>query len=169
MNSVCKEFKQIVPKLSANLALALAFILTGFFSSLISASVNENFSYYSWLVLTLVGGAFLVRTISNIITVSDLAAGLLLVRLGLQRRSSKRRIAKDLIWIIVIILITTAIFPILETLSSLGYILQSFTAIVSSGIIFLFVYDITREILQIIHEKISTIANWFAKGEKKTK
>lgn len=167
MNSVGKEFKQLLPKLSANMALALVFIAIGSLSSVILASVTESFGFYSWLVLTLVGGVFSVRALSNILPISDRTVGLIMTRLDNQQLLSMRMMAKDLIWIIVTILATAATFPVLETIGSVGLVLQSVTAIVAIGAIFLFVYDITRIIHQIIHDKASTVVNWFVHKQVK--
>jgi len=160
VNSVSKELKHRLPKLAANIALALAFGAIGALSSVILASVTEGFGFYSWLVLTLVGGAFLVRALFDVLTIGDKTVGLFMARLGIQQRLSKRRMAKDLICIIVIILITAAIFPFLKTLGTVGTVLQSVTTIAAIGTIFLFVYDIARTLYQIVHEKASVVADW---------
>jgi len=83
-----------------------------------------------------------------------------MARLGIQQQLSKRRIAKDLICIIVIILITAAIFPFLKTIGTIGTVPQSATTIAAIVTIFLFVYDIARTLSQIVHEKASVVADW---------
>jgi len=162
VNSVGKEFRHKLPKLAANIALALAFGAIGTLSLIILASVTEGFAFYSWLALTLVGGAFLIRALFDILTIGDKTVGLFMARLGIQQQLSKRRMAKDLICIIVIILITAAIFPFLKTIGTVGTVLQSVTTIAAIVTIFPFVYDIARTLYQIVHEKASVVADWLA-------
>jgi len=160
MNSVGKEFKHKLPRLAANITLTLAFGAISTLSSVILTSVTESFSFYSWLVLTLVGGAFLVRALFDVLTIGDKTVGLFLNRLGIQQGLSKRRIAKDLIFIIATILAAAAISPFLKTLGTVGTVLQSVTTIVAIGIVFLFVYDITCILHQIFQEKASAVTDW---------
>jgi len=160
MNSVGKEFKHKLPRLAANITLALAFGAISTLSSVILTSVTESFSFYSWLVLTLVGGAFLVRALFDVLTIGDKTIGLFLKRLGIQQRLSKRRVAKDLICIIATILATAGIFPFFKTLGTVGNVLQSVTTIIAVGTIILFVYDIAHTFYQIFQEKASAVADW---------
>lgn len=162
MNSVGKEFRQNLPKLAANIALALAFGVTGTLASIILANVNEGFGFCSWLVLTLVGGVFVIRALFDVLTISDKAVGLVMERLGIRQRFSRRRMAKDLIYIVVIILATAAIFPLLETIGTIGAILQSITSIAAVMTAFLFVYDIAHTLYEMVHEKANVVADWLA-------
>jgi len=170
VNSVGKEFRYRLPKLAANIALALAFGAIGTLSlivlasvtedSIILASVTDDFAFYSWLVLTLVGGVFMIRALFDTLTIGDKTVGLFMARLGMQQRLSKSRMAKDLICIIAIILTTVAIFPFLKAIGTIGTILQSVTTIAAIMTIFLFVYDIARTVYEIVHEKASVVADW---------
>lgn len=161
MNSVGNEFRHKLPRLAANIALALAFGVIGTLSSIVLANVTEGFAFYSWLALILVGGAFLIRALFDILTIGDKAVGLFMARLGIPQQLSKRRMAKDLICIIVIILIRAAVFPFLKALGTVGTVLQSVTTIAAIVTIFLFVYDIARTLYQLVHEKASVVADWF--------
>jgi len=160
MSSVGEKFKQKLLKIAANTALALAFGAIGTLSSVILTSVSESFGFYSWLVFTIVGGMFLVRVLQDVLTIGDKTVGVFLSRLGIQQGLSKRRIAKDLIYIIATILATAAIFPFLKTLYTVGIVLQSTAILIVIGIIFLFVYDITRILYQLLQEKATAVTNW---------
>ena len=120
MNSVGQDFKEKLPRLVANIVLALAFGATGALSSAVFTGVAEGVGFYSWLIFTLVGGAFLVRVLFDVVTVGDRTVELLLKRLGIQQQLSKRRLAKDVMCIIVTMLVTAAIFPFfLKTIGNL--------------------------------------------------
>ena len=139
MNSAGEESKLRLPKLVANMTLAVVFGVIGTLSSVILVSVAEGVGFYSWLVLTLVGGVFLIRVLFDVLTMGDTAVRLFLKHLGIHQRLSKRRIAKDLMGIIATILAMAAIFPFFETLGTAGTALQSATTIVAIGITSLFV------------------------------
>jgi hypothetical protein len=160
VNSVGEKFKHRLSKLAANIAVALIFGAIGTLSSAILASVSEGFGFYTWLVLTLVGGVFLVRALFDVLTIGDKTVALFMARIGIQQRLSKRRMAKDSICIIATILATAAIFPFLKTLGIVGTVLQSAIIIVAIGTIFLFVYDISRTLYQIFHKKASAVSDW---------
>ncbi len=162
MNSVGEEFKQKLPKLAANIALAIAFGVTGIFASLIPANVTGDFGFYSWVVLTIVGGVFLIRASFDVLTISDKTLGLVLERLGIRQKFSRRRMAKDLMYIIAIILATAAIFPLLETIGTMGTTLQSIASIAAVVTTFLFVYDIAHTLYEMVHEKANAITDRLA-------
>ena len=170
MNSLGEEFRRRLPRLMANISLALAFGAIATLSSIIPANVAGSIGFYSWLALTLIAGAFLVRALFDVLAMFDKTAGLFLARLGIPKRWSKRRAAKDLMFIIATILATAAIFPFFKTLGATGTAIQSATTIVSAGIIFLFVYDITRTFHQIFQEKTGAVSNRIVhKSNQKTK
>jgi hypothetical protein len=160
VSSVGEDFKRRLPKLVANITLALTFGAMGIFFSRVLASVGEGFGFYYWLVLTLVGGAFLVRGLFDLLTVGDKTVGLFMTRLGIQHQSSRRRIAKDSVFIVATILATAAILPVLRNLGPVGTVLQSVTTIVAIGAIFLFVYDTARVVNKMFHEKAGAVADW---------
>jgi len=160
MNSVGQDFKQKLPRLVANIILALAFGAIGALSSAVLTAVAESVGFYSWLIFTLVGGAFLVRALFDVVTVGDRTVELLLKRFGIQQHLSKRRLAKDLMCIIVTMLVTAAIFPFYKTVGTIAIVLQSATAVIAIGVVFLFVYDIARTFQQVFHEKARVAGDW---------
>jgi hypothetical protein len=160
VNSVRKEFRQSVPKLAANLALVLAFGVTGIVLPPILGGVFTGAGFYSWLVLTIVAGAFLVRTLFSILVIGDKATRSFLRRLGIQERASRMRVMKDFAFIVATLLTTAAVFPFLETSGEAGNALQTGLTIFAIGAILLFVYDIGRTSYQIFQEKANKMADW---------
>lgn len=160
MNSVRKEFRQSLPKFAANLALALAFGVTGIVLPPVLDGVFTGAGFYAWLVLTIVAGAFLVRTLFSILVIGDKATGLFLRRLGIQERASRTRVLKDFAFIVATLLATAAVFPFLDTSGAVGNVLQTGVTIVAIGVILLFVYDVGRTSYQIFQEKANKMADW---------
>ena len=156
MSSVSKEFKHKLPGLVANIALASTFGAIGVLSSIVLASITEGAGFYSWLVLSLVGGLFLVRALVDVLTLSDRTLELFLKRLGMQFWS-KRRMAKDSMCIIAVVLVAAAIFPLFEAIGPAGTILQLVATAIAIGIIFLFVYDITLTLYRMLQVKARII------------
>ena len=160
MNAVRKEFRQSLPKLAANLALVLAFGVTGVVLPPILGGVFTGAGFYSWLILTIVAGAFLVRMLFTILVIGDKATGLFLRRLGIQERASRTRVLKDFAFIVATLLATAAAYPFLETSGTAGNALQTGVTIVAIGVILLFVYDVGRSSYQIVQEKANMLADW---------
>jgi len=160
VNSIRKEFKQSLPKLAANLALALAFGVMGIVLPPILGGVFAGAGFYTWLVLTIVAGAFLVRALFRILVLGDQATGLFLRRLGIQERASRTRVLKDFVFIVATLLATAAVFPFLETSSAAGSVLQMGITVVAIGVVLLFVYDVGRTSYQIFQEKANKMADW---------
>ena len=156
MSSISKEFKHKLPGLVANLALASAFVVIGVFSSIVLTGIVDGLGFYSWLILTLVGGAFLVRALVDVLAISDRTLELFLKRLGMQFWS-KRRMAKDSMCIIAVVLVAAAIFPLFEAIGPAGTILQMVATAIAIGIIFLFVYDITLTLYRMLQVKARII------------
>jgi putative exporter of polyketide antibiotics len=158
MNSVGEEFRHKLPRLAANVALALAFGAAGALFLVIPTGATESVGFYSWLVLTLVGGAFLIRALVDVLTIGDKSVELVLVHLGIRQRRSKRRMAKDAVGIIATMLATAAIAPLFETLGPAGTTLHTIATAVALGVILLFVYDIARTFYEILKEKTAAEA-----------
>lgn len=162
MNSAREEFQQKLPKLAANIALALAFGIMGMLSTALLDSITEGVGFYSWLVLTLVGGAFLIRALFDVLAIGDKTIESFLKRLGIKERRSKRRMAKDSMCMIATTLVAAAIFPLFETLGTAKSALQLAATAITIGIIFVFVYDIARTFYQILQEKAGAVTNRFS-------
>jgi hypothetical protein len=156
VSSVDKEFKQKLPRLVSNIALASIFGAIGILSSIVLAGIFEGADFYSWLIFTLVGGAFLVRALVDVLAISDRTIDLFLKRLGIQYWS-KRRMAKDLMCIIAVILVAAAIFPLFEAIGPTGTIVQLVATAIAIGIVFLFVYDITLTLYRMLQVKARII------------
>ncbi len=159
MNSLRQEFRDKLPSLLANTALALVFWALGLFSSLLLDTMIEGVGYLSWLVFVLIAGVFLIRALSNILVIADKAIGLFITRLGIQEQWSRDRVVKDLVAIIVIILATAAIIPLLKISVNIGTGLVAAIVMIAVGVIFIFIYDIGRASWRILQAKTNTVTN----------
>jgi hypothetical protein len=161
VNALSKEFKDKLPSLLANMALVLVFGALGFFSSVLLDTVIGGLGYLSWLVFVLVMGIFLIRALSIILVIADSAIGIFITHLGIQEPWSRDRIAKDLVFIIVVILSFAALIPLLKISVNIGTEVLAAITMVAVGVIFVFIYDIGRTSWRILQAKVDTVTNRF--------
>ena len=113
---------------------------------------------------------FLIRALSDALVLSDIFTDIFVKRLGITGERSPKRAARDLIFIIVIILVTTAIFPLVNTLDlSIREPLSTVITYVALGMILILIYDIGRILYRIVERKAESVADSFAKISDKMK
>jgi len=143
----------------ANVALALVFWAISHISLITLNSINSEIAFLLQIGLLLAAGIFLVRTLFEALTVVDNVTGLFLRRLGIKEGWSRQRIFQDTIYIVVILLVAAATFPLFSNLSNFGALLQEITTYAALGLILLFVYDIGRTFYRITEKKANSVAN----------
>jgi hypothetical protein len=82
-------------------------------------------------------------------------------KLGVKEKRSPKRAAREFVYIIITVLIVTAVSPILATIQDIGYILSAATVYFGLGLIVILIYDIGRIIYKIIEEKADSFADYF--------
>jgi len=84
--------------------------------------------------------------------------------LGIKEERSPKRAARELIYIIVIILVATALQPLIGTLEpSVKGPLATATVYVALGIILILIYDIGRILYRIVERKAESVADRLVK------
>ena len=159
MNAVSEEIRYRLPRLIANVALALFFAGMSYLFLWTLSSISTEIAFLLQIGLLLVAGIFLVRTLFDALAIIDNATGLFLRHLGIKEGWSRQRVFKDTIYIVAILLVAAAIFPLLSNLSNFGPLLQEITTYAALGLILLFVYDIGRTFYRITEEKANAVAN----------
>ena len=159
MNAVREEIRFSLPRLMANVALALFFAGMSYIVLVTLNTVNAEHVFLLQMGLLIVTWIFLVRALFNLLTVVDRLTGSFLKRLGIKEGWSRQRIFKDAICIVAVLLVAAAIFPLFSELSNFGPLLQEITTYAALGFILLFVYDIGRTFYRITEEKANSVAN----------
>jgi hypothetical protein len=159
VNAVSEEIRYRLPRLMANVALALVFAGMSYLVLWTLSSISTEITFLLQIGLLLVAGIFLVRTLFDALTIVDDVTGLFLRRLGIKEGWSRQRVFKDIIYIVAILLVAAAIFPLFSELSNFGPLLQEITTYAALGLILLFVYDIGRTFYRITEEKANSVAN----------
>lgn len=159
MDTVREEIRFRLPKLVANLALALLFWVTSYVASVTLTRFSSEAGFLSQLGLLLAAGIFLVRTLFDALTIVDKVTKSFLRRFGITEERSRQRILKDIIYIVAILLVAAATFPIFTKLSDFSPLLQQITSYAALGLILLFVYDIGRTFYRITEKTANSVAN----------
>ena len=166
MNTVRQEIRFRLPKLVANLALALFFWVMSYIASITLTSISNEAGFLLQLGLLLVAGIFLVRTLFDALTIIDKVTKSFLRRLGIKEAWSRKRVLKDFLYIVAILLVAAAIFPIFTKLSNFTPLMQQITKYATLGLILLFVYDIGRTLYRITEETANSVANRISNSSK---
>jgi hypothetical protein len=159
VSNVRQEIRYTLPKLVANVALALTFWTMSHIALVTLNSINAELASLLQIGLLLAAGLFLIRTLFDALTIADKVTGVFLKRLGIKEGWSKQRVFKDIIYIVAILLVAAAVIPLFHNLSNFGPLLQEITTYAALGAIILFVYDIGRTFYRITEEKANSVAN----------
>ncbi len=112
------------------------------------------------IITVLIAVIFLIRALSDALFLGDILTDIIVHRLGIIEERSPKRAARELIYIIVIILIVTAATPIIGTFveGDFGFGIQSLITYVALAIIIILIYDIGRTLYRVIELKVELLA-----------
>ena len=158
MNTVNEE-KYRVSRLVANGSIALVFAGMSYVVLWVPNSVGTEIVFLLELGFLLVAGMFLVRTLFHALMIVDKVTGSFVRRLGIKEGLSKQRIFKDTTYIVAILLVAAALFPLFQNVSNFGLLLQEIISYMVLGLIAVFVYDIGRTFYRITEKKANSVAN----------
>ncbi len=173
MSLIKEEIRRRVPRLTMSLVIALIFLAISIvipptISTIVIPGLNVDTGFLVWIITTVITAIFLIRALFDALVLGDVVTDIIVRRLGIKGERSPRRAARDLIYIIIIILIATAILPIITAFqSSLGTQIVSWitsiTIYVSLGIILILIYDIGRILYRIIEKRAESLADQLSK------
>ena len=168
--SVRNEVKRRLPRIVINLTVAFLFWIISqlgpiFVKGLIIPGISmpppfNTVSSIVGLTATLIAMIFLVRAISDILFFVDLSAEIIVRSLGIKERRPLKRIARDLTYIILTLLLATAASPILSSIPQIGGYLMAIVSLAALGIFLVLIYDIGKVIHGVLREKTRRIADW---------
>jgi len=166
MDTLRKEILYQLPKITSNLVLALIFWVIHYILLATSNTLKIEHIFVLRIGFLIVAGIFLVRALLDILPIVDKLTEPVFKRLRIIEGWSRQRILKDTLYIITILLVTAAIYPIFNNVSILESILQQIATYFALGLILLFVYDIGRTFYKISEKKANSIANWISRSNK---
>ena len=168
------EIRRRFPRVVMNSIMSIIFWLLSVYvpptlTSIAIPGIGADASLLVWILLILVMGIFLVRVLSDALVLGDIFTDVLVRRLGVKEERSPKRAARELVYIIIIVLVVTAVSPLLSTIEGYGYYFSIAVTYVGLGLIIVFIYDIGRIIYKIIEEKTETVADHLAEAVQKNK
>lgn len=175
------ELRERLPRLAANLTLAVGiYIVTFLVSPLFTVfnpvlpTINVSISELVRLVLYMMIALFGVRIVVDLMRLIDVGSSVLISRLpGMKGETevSIRRALKDVVYIIIVILVVWPVLPILSGAFSgvplFGGYISSAASLIVLGVILFFLYDISRTIHTIVSAQAMDITelvvSWITK------
>ena len=129
---------------------------------IIIPGIGTDASLLMWILTILIMGIFLVRVLSDALVLGDIFTDVLVRRLGVKEERSPKRAAREIAYIIIIVLVITAISPLLSTIENYGYYFTVAATYIGLGLVIIFIYDIGRIIYKIIEKKAEAVADRLA-------
>jgi hypothetical protein len=169
-----EEIRRRLPRLVTNVIMAIIFWLVSVFvpptlEGLIIPGINTQASTLVWILTILILGIFLIRALSDALVLGDVLTDVFVRKLGVKEERSPKRAAREFAYIIIIVLVVTAVSPLLATIQDFGFYLKTATIYIGLALIILFLYDIGRIIYKIIEDKADSFADYFARMKQKNK
>ncbi len=174
--SISGELRDRLPRIVVNLITALLFwfismVAPHFVVGMSVPGVNippyNDASWLVWATSTLMGLTFLIKALSDIIVLVDLGTEITLRRLGIEETRPLKRVARDIVYILLTILIAAAAMPFASSVPQFGSILSTIISLIALGIFLLLIYDIGRILYRVLEDKTRVFANWLASFAEK--
>jgi hypothetical protein len=133
--------------------------------SILIPGIEGGASYLIGAITLGITVIFLIRALYDALVLGDIVTDIIVRRLGIKGERSPRRAARDFIYIIVIILVITAIFPVVVMVKWPGESswLAAATIYIALGLIIVLIYDIGRVIYRVIEQKAELLADSLSK------
>ena len=149
--------------------MAVIFFLVNFFvpplmGEIMLPGVNIKAGTLTGTIALIFTAIFLIRALADGLVLSDILTDIFVKRLGIKEDRSPKRAARDAIYIIVILLVTTALQPLIGTLESgVKEPLMDATIYISLAMILILIYDIGRILYRIVERKAESVADSLVK------
>jgi hypothetical protein len=164
-----EEIRSRFPRLTMSLVMAVIFYLINTFvpgtmEGINLPGININAATLIGAIALIFTAIFLIRALADALVLSDIVTDIFVKQLGIKEERSPKRAARDLIYIIVIILVTTALQPLIATLEpSIEVPFAAGTIYVALAIILILIYDIGRILYRIVERKAESVADSLSK------
>ena len=174
MKKESDEIRIRFPRIIMNLIMAIIFwILSAFIpptlSSIIVPGVGTDASLLVWILTIVIMGIFLVRALSDALVLGDVVTDVLFKKMGIKEERSPKRAAREFVYIIIIVLVVTALSPVLAGVEGYGPYLTTAVTYIGLGLIIIFICDVGRIFYKIVEEKADSFAEELVKRAQKSK
>ena len=167
MNDKREEIRHRLPRLVTNLIMAITFWLISAFipptlPSIVVPGIDIEASTLFWILTMFTMAIFLIRALTDALVLGDVFTDVITKKLGVKEETASKRAAREFVYIIAIVLIVTAVSPLLATIQDVGGYLSTATVYIGLGLVILFIYDIGRIVYKIIEQKAESFADYVA-------
>lgn len=177
LSKIREEVRRRFPRLTMSLVIAVVFwaismVVPPTVSNINIPNIDMNAEMVVWIITISITAIFLIRALSDALVLGDILTDIFVKRLGIKEERSPKRAARDLIYIIIIILIEMAVLPVINAYfegEGIGQWLSAITIYVSLGVILILIYDIVRILYRIIDQRAEALADRLSKAAEKTK
>jgi hypothetical protein len=150
-----------------NLLMTLIFwIISAFVPQTLTGIIIPGFDFDAsllvWIISSVVMAIFLIRALSDALVLGDIVTDVVVRKLGIKEEMSPKRAARDLIYIIIIVLVVTAVSPVLSTIENIGGTLSTAATYMALGLIIVLIYDMGRVLYRIVENKAELLADRLA-------
>jgi hypothetical protein len=136
--------------------------------TIIVPGVGIDASLLVFVLMIVIMGIFLVRALSDAFVLGDILTDVLFSKIGIKEERSPKRAAREFAYIIIIVLLVTALVPILSAFQGYGFYLTTATTYIGLGLIIIFIYDIGRIFYKVVEEKADSFAEQLVKRTQKS-
>jgi cation transport ATPase len=174
MKPVGKEIRRRFPRLTMSLVMVIIFWIVNIYvpptmRGIDVPGLNLKAEFLVRIVTMVIMYVFLIRALSDALILGNIVTDIIVKRLGIKEEMSPKRAFRDFIYIIIVILVAFAVFPILSEVGNLESLLRNITTYIALGIILILIYDIGRILYRIIEQRAESVADRLAKMAEKTK
>jgi len=176
MSKIREEVRLRVPRLTMSLVMAVIFFVISVVvpptvSNIIIPGLEMDAGFLIRIITIVITAIFIIRALSDALVLGDIVTDIIVRRMGIKEERSPKRAARDFIYIIIIILIATAVLPIITTYLEGGT--QSWLSMVTIysalGVILILIYDIGRILYRIVERKAESLADRLSKIAEQNK
>jgi MFS family permease len=170
-----EEVRNRFPRLTMSLVMAIIFYLINtvvppLMGEILLPGININAGTLVGVIALIFTAIFLIRALADGLVLSDILTDIFVKRLGIKEERSPKRAARDLIYVIVIILVSTALYPLINTLEpSIGEPLSIATTYIALAMILILIYDVGRILYRIVERRAESVAETVAKMAERKK
>ncbi len=171
MNDKREEIRRRLPRLVTNFIMAIIFWVISVFIPptlpyIVIPGIGTEASFLVWILTIVITAIFLIRALTDALALGDVLTDAITKKLGVKEEQASKRAAREIVYIIAIVLIVTAASPLLLNIQDVGYYLSTATVYIGLGLVILFIYDIGRTIYKIIEEKAESLANYVSQAKQ---
>ncbi len=125
--------------------------------------IDVSGSFLLWVFFMLVTVIFVIRALADALSLADVLTDIFLRRLGAKEDRSLKRVGRDAIYIILTILLASALIPFLYSISEIGNMLAGAASLVALGLIVVLIYDVGRILYRTVEEKAEVLSDRLVK------